>query len=71
MKVRSAEIKDGEKILSIYTPYVLNTAITFEYTPPTISEMERRIEERRGRYPFRDQRQCRPECGCQEAAERF
>lgn len=52
MKVRSAEIKDGEKILSIYTPYVLNTAITFEYTPPTISEMERRIEERRGRYPF-------------------
>ncbi|MGN1190760.1 MAG: GNAT family N-acetyltransferase [Candidatus Ornithospirochaeta sp.] len=52
MLVRSAEIKDGEEILSIYTPYVQSTAITFEYTPPTISEMEERIEERRGKYPF-------------------
>ena len=34
MVIRRAREEDAEAILDIYTPYVLNTAITFEYTPP-------------------------------------
>ena len=40
MIVRQAEIADAEEILDIYRPYVEDTAITFEYTPPSIDEME-------------------------------
>ena len=36
MTVRSAEIDDAEEILEIYRPYVEKTAITFEYTPPSV-----------------------------------
>ena len=52
MTVRSAEIDDAEEILEIYRPYVEKTAITFEYTPPSVEEMEKRIVERKGKYPF-------------------
>ena len=52
MIVRQAEIADAEDILDIYRPYVEKTAITFEYTPPSIDEMENRIKERKGKYPF-------------------
>lgn len=52
MDIRSAEIEDAKEILSIYAPYVEKTAITFEYTTPSLSEMERRIEERKDKYPF-------------------
>ena len=52
MKVRQAEVDDAEEILEIYKPYVENTAVTFEYTPPSIDEMENRIKERKGKYPF-------------------
>ena len=43
MVIRRAREEDAEAILDIYTPYVLNTAITFEYTPPTIKEMRSRM----------------------------
>ena len=52
MKVRQAEVDDAEEILEIYKPYVENTAVTFEYTPPSLEEMENRILERKGKYPF-------------------
>ena len=32
--LRIATIKDAEEILSIYSYYVLNTAISFEWTVP-------------------------------------
>lgn len=44
--------KDAEEILSIYAPYVENTAITFEYTVPKISEFRSRIEKTLERYPY-------------------
>ena len=52
MVIRRAREEDAEAILDIYTPYVLNTAITFEYTPPSIKEMRSRIQERKEKYPF-------------------
>ena len=52
MKIREALLKDAEEIVDIYRPYVLETAITFEYEVPAVEEMEKRIREREGRYPF-------------------
>lgn len=34
---------DAEELLSIYAPYVLKTAITFEYQVPTVEEFRQRI----------------------------
>ena len=52
MTIREALLKDAEEIIDIYRPYVLETAITFEYEVPAVVEMENRIREREGRYPF-------------------
>ena len=41
--VGNAELKDAERLLEIYDYYVKNTAITFEYTTPTIEEFRGRI----------------------------
>src|SRR5690349_6319287 len=43
MKVRDASELDAEACAAIYAPYVVNTAITFETTPPTPAEMAQRI----------------------------
>ena len=52
MTIREALLKDAEEIIDIYRPYVLETAITFEYEVPAVEEMEKMIREREGRYPF-------------------
>ena len=39
--VRSATLGDAERILEIYDYYVKNTAITFEYTTPTLEEFNK------------------------------
>jgi L-amino acid N-acyltransferase YncA len=41
--VRPASARDGEACARIYTPYVLETAITFELEPPSGEEMGARI----------------------------
>ena len=52
IKVRTATVKDAEAILDIYTPYVLTTAITFEYEVPTIEAFRDRIRNVLKRYPY-------------------
>lgn len=52
MKIRTAEMSDAEAILSIYAPYVENTAITFEYDVPSIEEFRMRIEGTLKKYPY-------------------
>ena len=52
MEVRTATPKDAEALLGIYTPYVENTAVSFEYTMPTISEFRKRIENILTEYPY-------------------
>lgn len=42
-KIRLVNLNDAERILQIYRPYVENTAITFEYTVPTLEEFKNRI----------------------------
>ncbi len=50
--VRSAKIEDAECILDIYSYYVKNTAITFEYDVPALLEFQRRIKETLKKYPY-------------------
>jgi len=41
--IREATAEDAAACAAIYTPYVTDTAITFEYEPPSAEEMGRRI----------------------------
>ena len=41
--IRIATEKDIEQMLAIYTPYVLNTTYSFEYTPPTLEQFRTRF----------------------------
>ena len=52
MNIRPVEAADAKQLLAIYTPYVLNTAITFETEIPTIEEFERRIAETQSSHPY-------------------
>lgn len=51
-KIRSATPADAAELLEIYTPYVRDTAISFELEPPTEEEFARRIKGILGRYPY-------------------
>ena len=50
--LRIATIKDAEEILSIYSYYVLNTAISFEWTVPSLQDFSERINNTLKKYPY-------------------
>ena len=50
--LRMATPQDAEKMLAIYTPYIENTSITFEYVPPTVKEFTHRVERILPQYPW-------------------
>lgn len=50
--VRNATLEDAARLLEIYTYYVRNTAITFEYEPPTLAEFQGRMHKTMQRYPY-------------------
>lgn len=52
MSIRQATVQDLPRILEIYGPYVENTAISFEYTVPTLAEFTRRFQEITARFPW-------------------
>lgn len=52
MTIRVATIKDAEDIREIYAPYVLNTAISFEYALPDTEEFISRIRNTLQDYPY-------------------
>ncbi len=41
--IRTANPSDAGQLLEIFTPYVRDTAISFEYTVPTVGEFSERI----------------------------
>lgn len=43
MSIRQATVQDVSKILEIYAPYVENTAISFEYTVPSLEAFTQRF----------------------------
>jgi len=52
LTIRLATEDDAQEILSIYAPYVRETAITFEYEVPALEEFRGRIRETLLRYPY-------------------
>lgn len=50
--IRSATIEDAAAILSIYSYYIENTAITMEYVVPTVEQFEGRIRKTLENYPY-------------------
>lgn len=50
--IRLATAEDASDIQAIYAPYVLQTAITFEYAVPSVCEFEKRIDQTLENYPY-------------------
>ena len=50
--LRLATVDDAADILNIYKYYVLNTAISFEYTVPALEEFKNRIQKTLEKYPY-------------------
>lgn len=50
--VRNAQMKDAGRILDIYSYYVENTAVTFEYDTPPLSEFQNRMADTMKEYPY-------------------
>ncbi len=50
--IRPATEQDAAALLKIYAPYVQNTAITFEYTVPTVEDFKARIANTLKKYPY-------------------
>ena len=44
MEIRKVTVDDAKELLDIYAPYVEQTAITFEYDVPSVSEFVERIK---------------------------
>ena len=51
-KIRIATKQDAQELLALYAPYVEETAITFEYQVPSLSEFENRIVQVLERFPY-------------------
>ncbi len=52
IRIRPAVLNDAQALLSIYAPYVTNTAISFEWEVPSLEEFQNRIASRMERYPW-------------------
>lgn len=52
MTIRTATPEDAAKILDIYAPYVIDTAITFEYDVPSLEDFRQRIVGTLAKYPY-------------------
>lgn len=50
--IRPAKLEDMVSVQKIYAPYVLNTAITFEYDVPSVAEFENRYKTISRKHPF-------------------
>ena len=52
LTLRFATPSDAEALVAIYAPYILKTAITYEYEIPSAAEFARRIETYSAKYPY-------------------
>lgn len=50
--IRAALEEDAQELLEIYAPYVLGTAITFEYEVPSLQEFAGRIRHTLKKFPY-------------------
>lgn len=52
MKIERVNMRDAKELLSIYAPYVRDTAISFEYEVPSLSEFQERIRNISSHLPY-------------------
>ena len=52
LKIRDAQLEDAERLVEIYSYYVLNTAVSFEYKVPTVEEFKERIRKVKAKFPY-------------------
>ena len=52
LNIRNANIEDAAALLKIYSYYVENTAISFEYVTPSVDEFRKRMENIISKYPY-------------------
>ncbi|MHB8130152.1 MAG: GNAT family N-acetyltransferase [Mobilitalea sp.] len=52
VNIRMATSEDAPAILSIYEPYILNTAITFEYETVPVEDFQKRMEVVQRQFPW-------------------
>lgn len=52
IKIEIACLQDAKQILDIYSYYVKNTAVTFEYDVPSLQEFQKRMEKTLKTYPY-------------------
>ena len=52
MKIERVSIEDAQELLSIYAPYVRDTAISFEYEVPSLAEFQERIQSISSSLPY-------------------
>lgn len=50
--IRPVTADDAAELVSIYAPYVLETAVTYEYEVPSVEEFRGRIENTTKNYPY-------------------
>ena len=52
LKIRDAQLEDAARLVEIYSHYVLNTAVSFEYAVPSLEEFKERIRKIKTKYPY-------------------
>ena len=52
MIIRDVKLEDAERLVEIYSHYVLNTAVSFEYEVPSVEEFRQRIEKITAKFPY-------------------
>ncbi len=52
LRIRNAVPEDAKRLLEIYSYYVENTAVSFEYDVPSLDEFRRRMETTIENYPY-------------------
>ncbi len=52
IEIKEATIEDAKALVDIYSYYVENTAISFEYEVPTVDEFKNRIAKTLEKYPY-------------------
>lgn len=52
LKIRDAQLEDAARLVEIYSHYVLDTAVSFECTAPSVEEFAERIKNIKTKYPY-------------------
>ena len=52
LKIRDAQLEDAARLVEIYSYYVLDTAVSFECTVPSVEEFAERIKNIKTKFPY-------------------